>query len=131
MASVILSICAAGIMTAFGTGFRMIAMMRENQRATQVMIEATEIVRLYSWAQLNTPGFVPTNFTDYYNPHEQSGAIYSGTLELTDAPAGIPASYRANMALLTVSLDWTTEGVARSRSMTTMVAKDGVQNYVY
>lgn len=131
MSSTILSICAAGIMASFASGFRMVAMTQENQRATQVLIESTEIVRLYSWDQLHTPGFVPTNFTEYYNPREKSGVIYTGTVAIATAPAEMPASYRDNVKLLTVTLDWVTQGIPRHRSLTTLIAKDGVQNYVY
>ncbi len=131
MASTILSICAAGIMMAFASGFRIVAMTQENQRATQVLIEATEIVRLYSWDQLHTPGFVPTNFTEYYDPSTRGGVIYTGTIAIASAPTEMPASYRGNINFLTVTLNWSTAGVPRHRSLTTMIAKDGVQNYVY
>jgi hypothetical protein len=118
-------------MAAFASGFQIVAMTRENQRATQVLIEATEIVRLYSWDQLHTPGFVPTNFVEYYNPGSRSGVIYTGTVSIASAPDEMPASYRDNIQLLTVTLDWATDDVPRHRSLTTLIAKDGVQNYVY
>lgn len=118
-------------MTAFASGFRIVAMTQENQRATQVLIEATEIVRLYSWDQLHTPGFVPTTFEEYYDPSNQSGVVYTGTITFSPAPEETPASYRDNLQLLTITLNWTTAGVDRERTLTTMIAKDGVQNYVY
>lgn len=131
MASAILSVCAAGIMAAFASGFRIVAMTQDNQRATQVLIEASEIVRLYSWDQLLTPGFVPSKFTEYYHAETQSGVVYSGSIAISPAPNDVPASYRDNIRYLTVTLDWDTSGVSRSRSLTTVIAKDGVQNYVY
>lgn len=131
MASTILSICAAGIMAAFANGFQIVRMTQENQRATQVLIEATEIVRLYSWDQLHTPGFVPTNFTEYYDPSTQSGVVYTGNITIASAPVDMPASYRDNVNFLTVTIDWITDGIPRSRSLTTVIARDGVQNYVY
>jgi type II secretory pathway pseudopilin PulG len=36
---------------------------REEARATQLMEEKLDTLRLYSWDQLNTPGFIQTNFT--------------------------------------------------------------------
>jgi prepilin-type N-terminal cleavage/methylation domain-containing protein len=131
MASAILSICAAGIMVAFASGFRIVGMTQENQRATQVLIEVTEIVRLYSWNQLHTPGFVPSQFTEYYDPSTKSGVVYTGSIAIASAPNEIPASYRDNLKYLTVTIDWSTAGIPRTRSMTTVIAKDGVQNYVY
>lgn len=131
IASTILAICAAGLMLAFASGFKTVALTQDNQRATQVLVEATEIVRLYSWDQLHTPGFMPTNFTEYYDPSSHSGTVYTGTLALATAPADIPASYRDNIKMLTVTLNWATDGLQRERSLTTMIARDGVQNYVY
>ena len=105
MASTILSICAAGIMAAFASGFHIVGMTQENQRATQVLVEATEIVRLYSWDQLHTPGFVPTKFTEYYVPSDKGGVDYTGSIPIASAPSEMPASYRDNVKFLTVTID--------------------------
>lgn len=131
MASTILSICAAGIMAAFANGFRIVAMTQENQRATQVLLEASEIIRLYSWDQLHTPGFVPNTFKEYYDPSSKSGVVYTGTIDIKPAPVTMPASYRDNIKFVTVTLNWKTGDVSRERAVTTMIARDGVQNYVY
>jgi len=131
MASAILSVCAGAVMAAFATGFRTVALMRENQRATQILIEATEIIRLYSWDPLNTPGFVPATFTERYDPHGQKGVVYRGSVIVTNAPADLPASYQSKMRQVIVTLDWTTAGIPRHRELTTLIAKDGLQNYVY
>jgi len=41
-------------------------MSRENLRATQIMLEKVETLRVCNWDQLITPGYLPTNFTAYY-----------------------------------------------------------------
>jgi hypothetical protein len=40
-------------------------------------------------------------------------------------------TYSANMRLITVTLNWTNGNVRRTRSMSTYVSKNGVQNYVF
>ena len=40
-------------------GFAIVQVARENLRATQILQEKTEIIRLYTWDQINTAGFIP------------------------------------------------------------------------
>src|SRR5262245_23471967 len=47
----------------FSSGFQFVQLSRENLRATQVLTEKLETIRLYTWDQVNTPGFIPTNFS--------------------------------------------------------------------
>jgi hypothetical protein len=35
------------------------------------------------------------------------------------------------MRQLTLTLNWATKGLPRTRSVTTFISKDGLQNYVY
>jgi prepilin-type N-terminal cleavage/methylation domain-containing protein len=133
VAVAILAIFAAGVLNSFGYGFFITEVMRENQRATQIMLEKLETVRLYSWTQVNTPGFIPASFTEVYDPQSPTspGITYTGTLSI-DAMPGTSTSYGANMRQLTVTLNWVTGGrVPHSRTLTTFIAKDGLQNYVY
>ena len=129
ISTAILGTCAGSFMAAFGSGFITLEMMRENQRATQILIEKTETIRLFSWDQLNDPTYAPTNFVDHYDPRKPQSTAYTGTVILTEPP--FSASYKDDVRRLTVTLRWTTKGVPRERSITTLVAKDGLQNYVY
>ena len=132
MAVAILGIMMGGILGAFRYGFFSLGMVRENQRATQIIIEKMETIRLYSWDQINSNGFVPSTFTDYYDPNAVSGsrgATFNGTATVGACPIG--TSYATNMRRLTVTLNWTTGDIPRTRSLTTYIAKDGIQNYVY
>src|SRR5512139_2375055 len=45
------------------SGFTTVRMARDNQRATQIILDKMEMIRLYSWDQLNTPAFIPPTFT--------------------------------------------------------------------
>jgi type II secretory pathway pseudopilin PulG len=134
MSIALLGVMASGILGSFRYGFFTLQLLRENQRATQILLEKVETLRLYSWDQVNTPGFIPSNLpTEYYDPQApvgSQGAAYNGTLT---TPSGVPfsTSYSTNMRQLTLTLNWTTRNISHTRSLTTYIAKDGIQNYVY
>ena len=130
VSTAILGTCAGSFMAGFGSGFFTIELTRENQRATQILIEKTETIRLYSWDQINTPGFIPTEFTEQYDHRNNGGITYTGRVAIADSPLD-GASYKSDVRQLTVTLAWSTKGVPRERSITTFIAKDGLQNYVY
>ncbi len=74
MAIALLGVMASGIFGSFRYGFFALQLVRENQRATQILLEKVETLRLYSWDQVNTPGFIPTNLpTEYYDPQAPTG----------------------------------------------------------
>jgi type II secretory pathway pseudopilin PulG len=127
----VLAICAAGLMGALANGFRTVQFARENQRATQILMEETEMIRLYTWDQVNKPGFIPTSFIAAYDPQSANGGglNYTGAVAITSAP--FSASYATNIKQLTLTLNWSSKKVARTRTVTTLVSKDGLQNYVY
>lgn len=130
----ILGIMASGILGSFRYGIFTLQLARENQRATQILLEKVETLRLYSWDQVNTPGFIPSSLpTEYYDPQAPAGsqgAAYYGTLT---APSSVPfsTSYSTNLRQLTLTVTWTTRTIPHTRSLTTYIAKDGIQNYVY
>lgn len=119
------------LLTGFTSGFFTMKMARENLRATQILLEKTETIRLYSWDQINTPGFVPPAFTATYDPQDTNaqGLVYSGTLSFSDAP--IIATYSGDMKMVTVRLNWKTGNVERNREFTSYIARNGLQTYIY
>lgn len=130
----ILGISAAGLMAAMANGFRTVEFARENQRATQILMEQAEMIRLYSWDQINSPGIVPTNFTAVFDPQADGGKglSYRCKVAIANVPSSVfSTSYAANMRQVTLILNWTSKDVPRSRTNYTLVAKDGFQNYVY
>jgi hypothetical protein len=78
---------------------------------------------------------IPASFTSYYYPlatnGESKGLAYSGTMVITNAVLTPPSTYSDSMRLVRVSLVWTNGNIRRTRSMSTYVSKNGVQNYVY
>jgi len=122
--------CAA-LLTGITTGFFTMRMARENLRATQIILEKVETIRLYSWDQINTAGFIPATFTQVYDPTRtnSTGLLYSGTMTIT-TPA-ISNSYKDDLRMLTVNLSWATGNIQRTRQFSTFIARDGLQNYTY
>jgi type II secretory pathway pseudopilin PulG len=136
MATGIIAITGAGVISSINYGLCIMRIARENQRATQVMLEKLEAIRLYNWTQVTNTGFVPTTFSAPYDPTgigSSQGPIYHGTMEISNPTfiGGTP-NYSANIRQFTVSLYWTNlGGLSHSRSLSTYVAQNGVQNYVY
>ncbi len=127
----ILAISAAGLMGALANGFFSVQLTRENQRATQILIERTEMARLYNWDQVTAPGFILTNFIASYDPSSSNGGgvSYTGSVSVADFP--FAANYATNMRQLTITLDWATKGIQRQRSITTLLSRDGLQPYLF
>ena len=129
-----IAIGTAGLMACFGFSLRVMAHARDNLRATQIMLEKAETIRLYSWDQVNSNGFIPSTFTATYDGNlglngTNNGTIYTGTLAISPFPFN--TSYKNNMRMLTVTLQWNSHNVPRTRTLTTYIGKDGLQNYVY
>jgi type II secretory pathway pseudopilin PulG len=132
MAVAVLGIMASGIFGSFRYGFFTMQLVRENQRATQVILEKVETIRLYNWDQVNSNGFIPAKFSESYDPQattNNQGVTYYGTVTVTNCTLVSP--YAANLRQLTLTLNWTTRDIPHTRSLTTYIAKDGIQNYVY
>jgi type II secretory pathway pseudopilin PulG len=133
IATCILAIMAAAIISAINYGMFAMRLARENARATQIMLENLESIRLYNWDEVNQVGYVPQNFTNVYDPQGQignQGPTYFGTMTVSNV--GFSTTYNTNMKQFTVTLQWNTFGrVNHSRQLSTYVARDGLQNYVY
>src|SRR5258706_3940560 len=85
------------------TGTFTMRMARENLRATQIMLEKVETIRLYNWDQITNSGFIPTWFTNSYDPQvaaADAGLNYTGTVVISSAPAY--SSYSNDIRTVTV-----------------------------
>lgn len=104
-------------------------MSRENQRATQILLQKSEVVRMYKWQQI-TNGFIPRAFTNVYNPGggAERGVIFIGSIGITNAPVSAP--YSTNLKAVTIGLRWTSGGMPRQREMRTLISQWGLNNYV-
>jgi hypothetical protein len=118
---VILALCRA-----IAHGFKLMRFAEEDARATQILLQKTETIRLCSWDQIGVSGFIPSTFTVPYDPQQpSSGNAYTGTVSLANAPLGTP--YAQDVKQLDIHLNWTTASVAHHRQVTTFIARHGLQ----
>ena len=147
MIEVLIGVAIMGIMmislyAGMSSGFALTRSARENLRATQIMLERMEGLRLYTYNQLVYSNMIPTTFTTSYYPFatsgQSTGITYKASMVITNANLNPSATYGDRMRAIVVTVYWTnyygnrmTNMLVRSRTMTTYSARDGVQNYVY
>lgn len=131
VAVAIIGITFLALYTGFMAGWALVQVARENLRATQILAEKMETIRLYNWDQVNSNGFIPATFTAafYATNGVTNGILYSGTVAVANAP--LTESYSNDLRLVTVNLSWTSSGILRQRQMSTFISRYGLQNYVY
>jgi len=113
-------------------GFGVIQLARENLRATQILQEKTETVWLYTWDEINTPGFIPSTFqASFYpaGPQSGQGINYQGTLAVSNPP--VTESYSDSLRMITIRVTWNSGTLTRQRQMNVLVSKYGLHNYIY
>ena len=136
VAVVVVSIVFVTLYTAFSSGFAMLKVARENLRATQILVQRMETVRLYTWSQIQNQNYFPTNFTVYYDPSGQTtgngGIVYTGLITRTSNPPFSPsAGYSPDLMMVKLQVSWPSGKVQRQREVSTYVARYGLQNYLY
>ena len=148
MIEVIVGVCVlivvlVSLFAGVSNSFTVTQAARENLRATQIMLERMETIRLYTWNQLLYSNLIPATATTSYYPlagsNESKGITYRVNWTVTNAVMNPSAAYSDRLRAINVAVFWTnyygskhqTNVLVRSRSMTTYSARDGVQNYVY
>jgi hypothetical protein len=110
---------------------------RDDLRATQILLQKAEAIRLLTWPQLTN---CPTTFQSLFYPGGGStnqGITYYGTLSTIGTATNIPntVSYQPTVHLITISITWTNfisnRLIPHSRSLQTLSATSGMQNYLY
>jgi prepilin-type N-terminal cleavage/methylation domain-containing protein len=141
MVSVVLvTIVVVSLYAGITQGFIIADVSRDNMRATQVMVNTMEVIRLYSWDQINSNGFIPTNYTiSLYPTNRIAGTalqasadgnrLASINIELSTPALG--TGYATKMKEIAMSVTWTNQGLVRTRSMRSFIAQEGLQTYVY
>lgn len=141
LAEVMVAVCILGVVSislygGFATGFMVVDSTRQELRATQILTQKTEALKLCSWSALTN---CPIAFTELYDPASPNGAagtVYSGTISTSVATViPVSAAYRSNMCMATITLFWTnnngSQQLIHSRSAQTLVARYGIQNYLW
>jgi uncharacterized protein (TIGR02598 family) len=143
IAAAVLGTLSVSLLAAFSAGLTIVRNGRENMRATQILLQKMETLRLFTWSQGTNTTLAATNFTDWYDPTrtntQSAGVTYRGFFTNSVAPSSIPAAYRDSMRTATVTVYWTNypsgggtnSPVVHSRQFQTLVARYGMQNYVY
>lgn len=135
VAVVLFGILFASLYRGVTFGFATTQASRENLRATQILLNRMEGLRLFNWNQLVYSNWIPATFTDYYYPltnsGQSAGITYTGTMVVTNNGLLPNTSYTNDMRAVTVTIQWTSAGVSRTRTLTTYVARNGLQNYIF
>jgi type II secretory pathway pseudopilin PulG len=136
VAVAVLGIMMIALFASLSYGLGVIQTSREDQRATQILTQKIEAIRLCTWNQLSN---LPSSFTESYKPsaaaNSASGAIYGGKITFS-TPASLPAAYQNQVRLATVSVCWTNSRssgapLVHTRQMQTQSALNGMQNYLW
>ena len=124
-----MAIMLAGLYLGFSQGFAVIQATRENLRATQILQEKMETIRLFQWEDITTAQS-PYGFTNYSYPLAApggQGTTFYGTRIIASAP--VTESYSNDIRLVSVQLNWASGKVQRQCEMKTLVSRYGLHNY--
>ena len=135
----VMTIVFASIFATLTMSLSTTELSRENLRATQIMLDKMEVLRLYTPTQLTNTTLVVRTFTNWQcetnnigMPDVQGyGVQYTGSIAITNAP--FAASYSSNMQQVTVNLSWVSGGqdnFTHTRSVSTFYANQGLANYI-
>ena len=112
-------------------GFAMIQLARENLRATQILQEMTETLRLLTWEDLQQMQRRMREPFYAAGSEVESGLDYNLAIEIPEASPIQDASYAPDIKLVTVEASWVSGGVERRRSMSTYLSRYGLHRYRY
>jgi hypothetical protein len=133
IAVLVMTVIGVAFYLGLSSCFSVIRTSREDVRATQIMAQKLEGIRLCTWSELTN-----FSFKEPYDPfgttNNSTGVYYYGTVtESTATNVPNTASYQNNLRLVTVSLNWTNNngtGV-HNRQMQTHYARYGLQSYIW
>ena len=128
------AVMLAALYSSFAFGYGAVKLAREDLRATQILLQQMETLRLTSLAAIQTG-----TSTNYFDPTGMTngcaGAVYTITVT-TNAPTAsdmsvVPVYYLSKMRKVIVTATWTNANQLRTRSLITYASQSGIQSYVY
>ncbi len=143
VAMAIIGIAFTALYAGITMGTTTIAQARESLRANQILTDRIEECRLYSWDYLTNSSNIPTNFVEPFYPTNSNLAVsdvvvgtngigstfsYYGTMSI--GAVSLTNNYADGLRLITVTLVWTNGSVQRTRTISTYVARNGMQTFV-
>jgi len=140
MGAAVIGVVMITIFSIVTVGLFITGTSRENLRATQIMLDKMEGLRLYTPEQLTNGHVLVPSFTNWYvetnnigmTNAQGYGVQYTGVI--TISPVIFSTSYSSNMSMVTVSVGWVSLGqgaISHTRSMSTFYSTQGLENYVY
>jgi hypothetical protein len=141
VAVLVLATMVVSLFAGFSSGFALVQLAREDERATQILAGKIASLRQCKWTDLtNYPSMY---FQEYFDPprtndalgyvNTNTGALYVGSISISSSSAIVgSAPYANNMRAVTVSVQWTNfsgkNPLLRYRQMQTLVAQYGAKN---
>jgi Tfp pilus assembly protein PilV len=126
-----LGLLTLGLFGGLWACFQTTQVTRENLRATQILQQSMEVLRLCNWSQTNpNSNFIPTSVSVPYDSANSNGLVYQVAVTITNAP-GMTDVYTNDLRMVTVQVTWTSGKATHTRSMSTFVSQYGIQNYVW
>jgi len=131
----IFGVCFGALLAGLSWNVSSVKIARETVRATQIMEDKLDTIRLYSWDQIMTPGFITNQFYAPFCPasalwgSNAPGIIYTGSISIATAP--LTESYQTNIMQVRIDLYWPSSPAVRHAQMSTFVSRYGLQGYIY
>jgi Tfp pilus assembly protein PilV len=131
IAVLIAAVMIGALYSCFTFGYGTVKLAREDLRATQILLQKLEILRLTSFKSVKN-----SSTTDYFDPGAiNKGTVYSVTVATnavtaSDMPVQ-PVYYMNKMLKVTATATWTNGTIVRTRSLQTYASQSGIQSYVY
>ncbi len=128
------SVMLTALYSSFTFGFAAVKLAREDLRATQILLQRMETLRLTSFSAIQNG-----TMTEYFDPNGitngGSGAVYTikittNTPTASDMPVQ-PVYYMKKMLKVTATATWTNGNQLRTRSLQTYASQGGIQSYIY
>ncbi len=124
----VLGVVMLSLFACFTLGFNFVKISRDELKATQLLQERMETIRLYKWSDLTNSGVIATSFSAR---QQSNGPIFfTGTVAVSAPTLNGAPDYAADLREVTVSVTWTNNHSKITNSTRTFVSQYGLQNYV-
>jgi len=117
-AVILFGITSSAVLSGVAFGMKQVGYCRDSLGATQVLVEKTETIRLYTLAQVRD--------TNYF-PRAGKQGIYHIRTEVLPVPWA--NSYSTNVSLVRITVNWDSFSVPCTRTWETYVSQSGLQTY--
>lgn len=132
VAMLVLGVVVVTLYAGLSLCFKSLQSAQHCLRATQILTEKFEVIRLYQWSQI-TNGYVPATFSEYFHPTNSglgnSGVLYTGNIAISGA--AVATAYSNTMRRVVVSVNWTNDGIVQQQVMSSLISKYGIQTFTY